>query len=158
MKFSKYLTENVSTYKNWSFPTNSDMKSDYAEYKKKENTKWKTRASVYQFRFPIFKNFKQFKQEIKQGKVITLTPSFENKIPGTSYCTTIDEVKSMVNTYKRPRDVDRIVKGFYNDEKIPYPIILKGKNGYFRLAGNTRMNIARILEIKVKVLIIDVSK
>ena len=159
MKFKQFLIENsIQSYNNWSYPTNKDMKSDYNEYKKKEDYKWKGRATTYGFRFPIFKNFSHFKKEIKNGKVVSLTESLERQIPESSYCETFEELKDLVNSYKRPRDVNRILNGFQNNEKIPYPIILKGNNGYFRLAGNTRMNSARILGIKVKVLILDVRK
>ena len=37
------------------------------------------------------------------------------------------------------------------------PIILKYKNNYIIMSGNTRMDIAYILNIKVKIIILDID-
>lgn len=70
----------------------------------------------------------------------------------------IDDLRNLVSSYKRPRNIDRIISGFKNNDKIPYPIILKSNNRYFIMAGNTRQNTARILGITPKVLVVDVNK
>jgi len=155
MRYQKYLKESNSY---WKYPTESDMKSDFAEYKVKEYSKWEQRAKDYGFKFPIFNDFNDFKKSIKQAKVTKLTNKLHKQIPNNSDLKNIDSLTDLVHSYHRPRDIDRIVKGFKNKEKIPYPIILKGSKGYFRLAGNTRTNTAKILNIPVNVLIIDVSK
>lgn len=145
-------------YDSWSFPSSEIMKEDFTEYQKKEHKKWKSRANEMGMRFPIFDNFEHFKNSLKSGKVIKITDDVAKKINHLTHTKSIDEIKNLVSGYVRPRDVDRIIKGFKNNEEIPYPIILKGKNGMFIMAGNTRINIARIFDIIPKALLIDVTK
>jgi len=153
MRFKQFINEEKEY---WKFPSIEDMKSDFAEYKVKEDYKWKARAINNGFRFPIFKDFDDYKKTLKSGKVKLLTPQLNAKFPSTEL-DSIDDLRSLVHSYHRPRDIDRIVYGFKHGQKIPYPVILKGSRGYFRLSGNTRTNTAKILGIPVKVLIVDVS-
>jgi len=154
MRLKQYLVE-AKEY--WKYPSEKDLKSDYEEYEKKLYSKWQSRANQIGAKFPIFLDYMDFKNQILGTMPIVLKPSLERRLPNTSYCETIECIEDMVNDYKRPRDVQRILKGFQIGEKIPYPIILKGNRGYYRLTGNTRMNVARILNIPIKILIIDVS-
>ena len=157
MKFKNYLNESIN-YNNWVFPNNETIKSDWSEYKKKEEKKWKNRAKILNARWPLFKNISDFKNSLKKGKIVNGTDSFMNKVEHATSLTDMNDLKSMVHSYIRPRNIDRIINGFYNNDKIPYPIILKSNNRYFIMAGNTRQNSARILGIIPKILIVDVSK
>lgn len=154
-KFYTYLNEN---YNNWTFPNNETIDSDFLEYSKKEQTKWKRRADVYGFRFPIFSNKQEFKQELKNGKIIKITESWIDRIDNLSDLNNIEDLRELVQSYKRPRDIDSIIRGLENNEKLPYPIVLKGNRGYHMLAGNTRINTARIMDITPKAILIDVSE
>jgi len=156
MRLEQFINEGPSKY--WKFPTESDMKSDFNEYKVKESYKWERRAKQNGFRFPIFKDFEDYKKSLKSGKVISLTSSLFNKLPNSTNYSNMDDLRSLVQSYHRPRDINRIIKGFDNNEKIPYPVILKGSKGYYRLSGNTRTNVAMIKKIPVMVLIVDVSE
>jgi hypothetical protein len=155
MKFYNFINE---SYSNWVFPDNKTMEEDFIEYKKKEKSKWENRAQIYGFRFPIFNDLEHFKESLKTGKIISLNDSFADKVNNLTSLKTIESLKSMVSGYYKPRDVDRIISGIKNNDKIPMGIILKGKNGYFIMAGNTRQNTARILGIIPKMILINVSK
>ena len=152
MKFQKHLL-----YENWVFPSDEVMKDDFSEYKKKEESKWKSRARNMGFRFPIFRGFDDFKQALKGATVTDLSADMDNKIQNRSQTNSIESLKNLVGTYKRPRDVDRIVSGLMKGDRLPMPIILKGLHGLWIMAGNTRTDAGFILGKKVKVLVVDVS-
>ena len=40
---------------------------------------------------------------------------------------------------------------------LPMPIVLKGSDGLFIMAGNTRQAVARVLKVPCKVLLVDVT-
>ena len=152
MRLSKHLL-----CENWAFPSDDVMKDDFSEYKKKEESKWKSRARSMGFRFPIFSTFDDFKQALKGATVTDLTRSLDDKIQNRSQTGSIESLKSLVGTYKRPRDVDRIVSGLMSGARLPMPIILKGLHGMWIMSGNTRSDTGLILGKKVKVLVVDVS-
>jgi len=157
MRYLNYLSEQ-ERYTNWVNYTPESLKSDFAEYKKKEDSKWKTRAQAIGARFPIFKGFPEFTQALKNAKVKKLFKGEAERIGNVALNNDIAGVKSMVSSYVRPRDVDRIVKGFESNAKMPMPIILKGKKDMFIMAGNTRLNVAYIMGLLPQVLVVDVSE
>jgi hypothetical protein len=53
--------------------------------------------------------------------------------------------------------VDGIVAGFKAGKSMEMPIIIRGKRGRWILSGNTRMNVARIMNIPIKVIEVDAS-
>ena len=152
------LEKFIKSYDNWCFPDEKTMKMDFSEYKKKEEKKWKLRAQMLKARWPLFDDYKHFKNSLKNAKIVNLTSDLFNKIEHVTNINNIDDLRSMVSEYIYPRDIDRIIKGFEENKKIPYPIILKSKHKYFIMAGNTRQNTASIMNIKVKVMIVDVGK
>lgn len=154
MRYLKYITE---SYNRWTFPDTKTLKSDFAEYKKKEERKWKGRAEILGARWPLFDDFEHFVDELENAKIVTLTPQMDAQIMNRSHTRTIQDLKDLVGTYIRPRDVDRIVKGFEKGDKIPYPIVLKSGNKLWIMAGNTRLDSAFIMNIKPKVLVVNVS-
>lgn len=145
-------------FTNWSFPNEATMQADFKEYKKKETSKWQGRASSMGFRFPIFDTFDDFSNALRSAEVITLTPQHDSRIANRSHTSNIDDLKSLVGSYVRPRDVDRIVHGFESNAPIPMPIVLKGRKGEWIMAGNTRLDTAFILGVNpIKILLVDVS-
>lgn len=153
------LTEitNQQQFNNWVFPSQPVLQSDFNEYKKKEDTKWKGRAQRMGFRFPIFDNFNHFKHSLQNSQIIPVTKQLVGQVEHLTSVRSLDELRNMVSGYVRPRDVQSIVQGFENNDPIPYPIILNGTNGMHIMAGNTRINAARVLGITPKALIVDVS-
>lgn len=144
-------------FNNWIFPTAATLQADFDEYKKKEQKKWKHRADIMGFRFPIFDTFEDFVSALKSARVISLTPEHDRNIMNRSHTSSIDSLKSLVGGYNMPRDVDRIVQGYQTDAAIPYPIVLKGSKGEWIMAGNTRLDTAFIMGLQPKVLYVDVS-
>ena len=151
MRLNQYITEK------WVFPDDKTLKSDFSEYKHKEDYKWKRRAEQIGARFPIFADFNDFKTRLKKARVVNLTPAIDNQITNRSQTSSIESLKLLVGSYSRPRDVDRIVQGLLSDEKMPYPIVLKGNRGMWIMAGNTRLDTAFLLGNKPKVLMVDIS-
>lgn len=151
MRLQEYMSEG------WVFPDRKTMQSDFAEYKKKEDYKWRGRAQSIGARWPLFQDFNHFQQELKQAKAVTLTPAMDNKINNRSHSSSIESLKSLVSTYVRSRDVDRIVQGITTGSRMPMPIVLKGSRGMWIMAGNTRLDTAFILGNKPKVLMVDVE-
>lgn len=157
MKLKHILTEQQN-FDNWVFPPEQVIESDFSEYKKKEDRKWKSRAKQMGFQFPIFGTKQDFKQSLQSAQVIPITDQLANQVEHLTSVQTLDQLRDMVSGYVRPRDVDQIVNGFENNDPIPYPIILKGSNGIHIMAGNTRINAARVLGITPKALLVDVGK
>lgn len=151
------LFEVSSTYSNWTTHSSYSLHSNFEEYKKKESSKWRSRAPAIGARFPIFKDYDHFVESIKNAKVVDVTDSMDRQIHNRSRTSSIEELKDLVSGYVRPRNVDRIVKGFKRGDAIPYPIILKGSKGMWILAGNTRLDAAGIMGVPKKALIVDVS-
>lgn len=156
-QFLLLLAEEQIIFDNWSMPNAETMKADFDEYKKKETRKWQARSESMGFRFPIFDTFEDFKEAIRGAHIVTVSKSFDNRVQNRSKTTSISSLKALVNSYSRPRDVDRIIDGFRSNAKMPYPIILKGSQGMWIMAGNTRLDTANILKITPKALLIDVS-
>lgn len=157
MRYLDYLLEQKE-FNKWVNYTPESLKSDFAEYKKKESSKWKSRADKIGAKFPIFKGFPEFTQALKSGKVKKLFKGEAEKINNVVLNNNLSGVKNMVSSYQQPRDVDRIVKGFESNTKMPMPIILQGKQDDFLLAGNTRLNVAYIMGILPQALVIDVRE
>jgi len=154
MEFKKWITGNFT---NWVFPNAETLKADFEEYKDKEERKWLGRARSMGFRFPIFPDFNSFITSLQSSPVVTLTKGHDGIIRNRSHTRSLDGLKSLVQSYSWPRDIDRIAKGFQNNDPIPYPIVLKGTQGEWIMAGNTRLDTADILGVIPKVLVVNVT-
>lgn len=153
MKIKQFINRD---YDNWIRYNDQSLNDDFNEYKKKETSKWKDRAKMIDARFPVFNNIEEFKKALDKAKIVnTYTLNDVNNLTSNN---NIQNIKHMVAGYLVPRDVDRIVDGFSKNVKMPLPIILKGKNGFWIMAGNTRSNVANVLGITAKSLLVDVSK
>lgn len=148
-------TRSITNFNNWVRYTPQSVKDDFIEYKKKETTKWQSRAQHIGARWPIFNTFEEFQQALDQAPIVNIDDLQED--PSYTKNHSIADIKLMVITYKKPRDVDRIIQGYYNNVPMPLPIILKGRYKLFRMAGNTRQSVARVLGITPRALLIDVS-
>jgi hypothetical protein len=161
LTFAEWIFEqeeqSASGYKNWVFPNAETLKADFQEYKDKEERKWRGRAASMGFRFPIFPDFESFVSSLRNSPVIVLTREHDSHIQNRSHTGSLSSLKSLVSGYSTgPRDVDRIAKGMFNNEAIPYPIVLKGTRGEWIMAGNTRLDTSSILGVTPKVLLVDV--
>lgn len=136
----------VSGFNNWVKLTPEQIKQEY---------EWEYISHI-EHEWPIFKDFKDFKNAIKHAKVLTLTPEIDRRVANRSHTHTIEELKDMTSYYRFPRDVDRIVHGFETNARMPMPILLKlSGNRLYIMSGNTRADAAFILGITPKVLVVD---
>ena len=133
------------------------MKEDFADFKRKEE-KWENRARIILLQTPLFTDFDDFRVKVLNGEIREIDRAFAGKIHGMAAVSSVAALKSLVKTYSKPRDVDHIVNGIKNEEKLPMPIIVKGKDGMWVLSGNTRCNASFALGFKPKLIIIDLSK
>jgi hypothetical protein len=152
MRLQEFLNEG------WVFPDDKTLKADFSEYKKKEDRKWRHRVDSIGARFPLFNDFNHFKQSLRDAETINLRSGLDNQIQNRSHSSSIESLKSLVSSYVRPRDVDRIVQGIESGASMPMPIVLKGSRGMWIMAGNTRLDTAFILGNMPKVLMVDVSE
>lgn len=144
-------------YNNWVFPNDLTIKADFDEYKKKEKAKWQSRAQSIGARWPLFNDIQHFKQSLQAAKIVPINDNIDRQIHNRSMTHSLDSLKSLVSGYQMPRDVDRIAKGFENNDRIPLPIVLQGSKGMWIMAGNTRLDTAGILGVPKKALLVDVS-
>lgn len=162
MRINELLNENnfydqVENYHSWKMHDKETLKNDFKEYKEKEERKWSRRSQTMGFRYPLFKDIEDYKDSLDKSSVITFDDRNWPNINNLSYNYSLDELRNMVSGYNVPRDVDRIIKGFENKKQLPYPVILKGTKGMFIMSGNTRLNVARLMGITPKALLVDIS-
>lgn len=151
--FKQFIQE---SFDNWVRYTNQSLEDDFVEYKKKEDSKWKERSEIIGSKFPIFNSKEEFKQLLDSSDIVKIS-SLKN-VKNLTFNPSIDDIKVMVSSYIKPRDVDRIVDGINNNSKLPLPIILKGSKGMWILAGNTRQSVTRVLGSEPKALLIDLEE
>lgn len=154
MKLQDLIQENTS-FNNWIRFTENSLDADFQEYKQKEQRKWQHRAEVIQARWPLFKDIQEFRQALLSAPIVDVDSlrSVANMTKNRS----IEDIKDMVSSYQWPRDVARIQQGYKQNHQMPLPIILKGRNGMWIMAGNTRQSVARVMGITPRALLVDVS-
>jgi hypothetical protein len=154
MRLQDLLQENTS-FNNWTRFTDASLEADFQEYKQKEQRKWKQRAELIQARWPLFQDIQEFRQALSSAPVVDVDSlrSVQNITKNRS----IADIKDMVSSYAWPRDVARIQQGYQENHKMPLPIIIKGQQGMWIMAGNTRQSVARVLGITPRALLVDVS-
>ena len=158
MRLKQFIIEQTHSFKNWKFPDKKTILADFTEYKKKEDKKWRGRANMIGARFPIFEDLNHFQQSLKNAKVVTLDSTLDNTISNRSQTNSLEDLKNLVSSYYKPRDVDRIVNGYNNNDPMPMPIVIEGRKGRWIMAGNTRLDTAFIMGVKPKVLWVNVGE
>ena len=155
MKINELLEQARDNYDNWVRYNPQSLKDDFVEYKKKESSKWKGRARVIGSRWPMFDSMEEFQQALDQAPIVKIDQLSD--VNNLTKNRSLDDIKQMVGGYQMPRDVDRIVQGYENNVPLPLPIILKGNDGLWIMAGNTRQSTARVLGIDPRALLVDIS-
>tara|TARA_R110000868_G_scaffold9620_6_gene47596 strand:- start:28386 stop:28859 length:474 start_codon:yes stop_codon:yes gene_type:complete len=154
MKLFDLLQENTS-FNNWTRFTDASLESDFQEYKQKEQRKWQPRAEVIQVRWPLFKDIQEFRQALISAPIVDVDSL--RSVANMTKNRNIEDIKDMVSSYQLPRDVARIQQGYQENHKLPLPIIIKGQQGMWIMAGNTRQSVARVMGITPRALLVDVS-
>lgn len=139
----------------WNSPKNADLILEYKYEYNLPHRNWPDRCKTIGAPYPLFKDEKDFIQKVKASPLVDLTDDMH--IHNMTNCRSIEAIEMMVAVYAFPRDVKRIVAGMREGVTMPAPIAIKGKKGIWILSGNTRQNVARVLGIPRKIILVDVS-
>lgn len=124
-------------YSNWRKLTEDEIRFEYmVEYSK-----------LKPWSGDIFPTENDFIREFhSSGGPLKITKHINSMMGYRSNCSSIECLKSLVATYRYPRDVDRIIRGYVHNHPMPYPVVVHSKRkGYRVMGGNTRMDVAFIL-------------
>jgi hypothetical protein len=141
------LKESIQ-FTNWKLPSLSQLKQEFKiEQEMKGNEFWDNEAD--------------FLSAIKNGEIVTITPSEDQDIDYRSGTTSYEELLDLIKSYRsypefrNEKTLKSIYDGFKTNQPMDLPIIIKSEDGYKRIfSGNTRMDIAFQLGINPKVLLI----
>jgi hypothetical protein len=142
------ILKEMTGFSNWRMPSLSKLKQEFKiEQEMKGNDFWEDEDN--------------FLNAIKNGKIITVTPSEDQDIDYRSGTESYDELLDLIKSYKsypefrNEETLKAIYDGFKNNQPMDYPIVIEDEDGYRRVfSGNTRMDIAFQLGINPKVLLI----
>jgi hypothetical protein len=141
------LKESIQ-FTNWKLPSLSQLKQEFKiEQEMKGNEFWDSEAN--------------FLNAIKNGEIVTITPSEDQDIDYRSGTTSYEELLDLIKSYRsypefrNEKTLKSIYDGFKTNQPMDLPIVIKSEDGYKRVfSGNTRMDIAFQLGINPKVLLI----
>jgi hypothetical protein len=142
------ILKEITGFSNWKIPSLSQLKQEFKiEQKMKGNDFWEDEDN--------------FLNAIKNGKIITVTPSEDQDIDYRSRTESYNELLDLIKSYRshpefrNEETLKAIYDGFKNNQPMGYPIVIEDETGSRRVfSGNTRMDIAFQLGINPKVLLI----
>ena len=135
-------------FSNWVMPSLSQLKQEFKiEQEMKGNEFWEDEAD--------------FLNAVKNGKIVTITPSEDQDIDYRSGTESYEELLDLLKSYRsypefrNEKTSKSIYDGFENNQAMDYPIIIEDKDGSRRIfSGNTRMDVSFQLGINPKVLLV----
>ena len=147
IKLLDILTEMIG-FSNWKMPSISQLKQEFKiEQEMKGNEFWEDEE--------------EFINAVKNGKIITITPSEDQNIDYRSGTESYDELLDLIQSYqsypefRNEKTIKAIYDGFKNNQPMDYPIVIENEDRSRRIfSGNTRMDVAFQLGINPKVLLI----
>jgi hypothetical protein len=142
------ILKEITQFSNWKMPSLSQLKQEFKiEQEMKGNEFWD--------------NEEEFLNAVKNGKIVTITPSEDQDIDYRSGTESYEELLDLIKSYRsypefrNEETLKAIYDGFKNNQSMDYPIVIEDEEGYRRVfSGNTRMDIAFQLGINPKVLLI----
>jgi hypothetical protein len=142
------ILKKITEFSNWKMPSESQLKQEFkVEQEMKGNEFWEDEEA--------------FLNAIKNGKIVTITPSEDQDIDYRSGTKSYEELLDLIQGYRsypefrNEKTLKAIYDGFENNQAMDYPIIIEDKDGSRRVfSGNTRMDIAFQLSIEPKVLLV----
>lgn len=137
----------------WMRPTRKDLELEYEYEYVNPSRNWKQRCHAIEAVFPIFSSLEDFIRKVNESPIERLTAV--TRVHNMTDYRTIEDIEDLVSGYHFPRDVKRIVEGFAALDKMPLPIIIKGRKGRWILSGNTRQNVALVMEVPRKAIVVD---
>lgn len=144
----KNILKEIIQFDNWVVPSTSQLKQEFkVEHELKGND--------------FFENEDEFLQAVKDGKIITVTPSIDAQIDYRSRTSSREELLDLIQMYRsypkyRNEDtLQALYDAFETNQPIDLPIVIEFTDGTKRIfSGNTRMDIAFQLGINPKALLI----
>lgn len=142
------ILKEITEFSNWKMPSLSQLKQEFKiEQEMKGNEFWDSEE--------------EFLNAVKNGKIVTITPSKDQNINYRSGTESYEELLNLIRGYKsypefrNEETLKAIYDGFKENKAMDYPIIIEDAKGNRRIfSGNTRMDIAFQLGINPKVLLI----
>lgn len=150
--FPKSFTdfEESLNYTTWKLPDDKSLKHEYdVEYE-------------HHFKYifgDIFPTFEDWKNAIRKGEVLTVTPEIDKTIANRSHRESIKQIVDLIKGYRsypefRNEDtVNNIKERMLNNEPLDMPLVYNNSGKLRIVSGDTRMNIAHILGIAPKVVV-----
>jgi hypothetical protein len=131
-----------TSFNNWVYPTPEEFKAIYNDEGRE-----------------YFKNFKEFMQAVREGRIIKLDSSYNNKGPIKNKKQLLDYVKNNPSTGYTVEGIEAIYNAYKKGEKMQIPVMVIFEMGERELISDTiRMIAARHLKITPKVLLIKTTK
>lgn len=150
----RVIMRDAPNFSNWKEPTTDELQHEY-------NIEYKHHA---QYTYgPIWPEFEDFLEAANKGEVIDVTNEFDEETGNRSRTETIDALVGLVSQYRswpEFRNYDTlagIINCFVNNDPICMPIILEVDGDREIFSGNTRMDIAFMMGVKPKALLIKVE-
>jgi hypothetical protein len=142
------ILKEIIQFSNWVMPSLSQLKQEFKiEQEMKGNEFWEDEAD--------------FLNAVKNGKIVTITPSEDQDIDYRSGTESYEELLDLLKSYRsypefrNEKTLKSIYDGFENNQAMDYPIIIEDKDGSRRIfSGNTRMDVSFQLGINPKVLLV----
>jgi hypothetical protein len=142
------ILKEITGFSNWRMPSLSQLKQEFKiEQEMKGNEFWE--------------NEEDFLNSVKNGKIITITPSEDQSIDYRSGTESYDELLDLIKSYRsypefrNEKTLQSIYDGFKNNLPMDLPIVIEFEDGSRRVfSGNTRMDIAFQSGVNPKVLLV----
>ena len=142
------ILKEITEFSNWQMPSESQLKQEFKiEQEMKDNEFWEDEEA--------------FLNAIKNGEVVTITPSEDQNIGYRSETESYEELLDLIKGYRsypkfrNEKTLKAIYDGFKKNQPMDYPLVIEDENKDRRIfSGNTRMDIAFQLGINPKVLLI----
>ena len=146
--FEQFLNE--AKYNKWTMPDAKMLAQEFrVEHEKKGRRD--------------FESEEEFVDAVKNAEVVEVDSRMDSKIGNRSRTGDFDSLHSLISTYasypkyRNEESLRRMYKRFGNNEPMDYPIVFKDKYGRMTIfSGNTRMDIAFQMNIKPKVLMVNI--
>ena len=142
------IVKEITQFSNWRMPSLSKLIQEFKiEQEMKGNEFWEDESD--------------FLNAVKNGKIITITPSEDQDMDYRSGTQSYDELLDLIKScrsypeFRNEKTLQSIYDGFENNQAMDLPIVIEDEDGYRRIfSGNTRMDIAFQLGINPKVLLV----
>lgn len=148
------MISSASSFNNWTFPTKEELKKEYdVEYQ--YHILWEYG--------PIWSSFDDFVNAAGRGVNYQLSHRDDLQIDNRSHCNTMTELVSLVSTYRswpKFRNMNTLmdmINRFRNNEPMKMPIILDHHGNKRIMSGNTKLDIAFMMNVVPQVLVISLD-